>query len=129
SENGSLVLLKDVARVEMGEFSYTTASRVNGKASSGMMISQTPGGNAVETAEGIYETLDNLKKSFPNDVDYVIGYETISVVNAYRGYYFSYPCRIFLSTDLESHTDPRISNPCIYSGDFYFLPPFWFFYQ
>ena len=82
SENGSMVLLKDVARVEMGEFSYTTASKVNGKASSGMMISQTPGGNAVETADGIFKTLDELKKSFPNDVDYVIGYETVSVVKA-----------------------------------------------
>src|SRR5690606_29369831 len=48
----------------------------------GMMIAQTPGGNAVETAEGIYAALDELKKSFPKDVDYVIGYETISVVHA-----------------------------------------------
>lgn len=82
NSDGSYVLLKDVARVELGQFNYTSNSLVNGMTSSGMMISQTPGGNAVETAKGIYEALDELKKSFPKDVDYVIGYETISVVHA-----------------------------------------------
>ncbi len=80
--DGSIVLLKDVARVELGQFSYATTTRVNGMKSTGMMIAQTPGGNAVETAEGIYAALENLKKSFPEDVDYVVGYETVSVVHA-----------------------------------------------
>ena len=80
--DGSIVLLKDIARVELGQFNYGTATRVNGMISSGMMINQTPGGNAVETAEGIYATLEKLKEAFPEDVDYVIGYETVSVVNA-----------------------------------------------
>lgn len=80
--DGSLVLLKDVARVELGQFSYSRQTKINGNISSGMMVSQTPGGNAVETAEGIYATLEQLKKSFPADVDYVIGYETVSVVHA-----------------------------------------------
>lgn len=80
--DGSIVLLKDVARVELGQFNYGTMTRVNGMISTGMMINQTPGGNAVETAEGIYATLEQLKAAFPKDVDYVIGYETVSVVNA-----------------------------------------------
>lgn len=80
--DGSIVLLKDVARVELGQFNYGTTTKVNGMVSTGMMINQTPGGNAVETAEGIFQTLDKLKQSFPEDVDYVIGYETVSVVNA-----------------------------------------------
>jgi HAE1 family hydrophobic/amphiphilic exporter-1 len=80
--DGSIVLLKDVAKVELGQFSYATSTRVNGMTSSGMMVSQTPGGNAVQSAEGIYSALERLKKSFPDDVDYVVGYETISVVNA-----------------------------------------------
>lgn len=82
NQDGSIVLLKDVARVELGQFSYGTSTKVNGMVSTGMMINQTPGGNAVETAEGIYSTLDKLKASFPEDVDYVVGYETVSVVNA-----------------------------------------------
>ena len=80
--DGSNVILKDVARVELGQFNYTTMTQVNGKTSTGMMINQTPGGNAVETAEGIYKALEELKKSFPNDVDYVVSYETVSVVHA-----------------------------------------------
>ena len=80
--DGSAVLLKDVARVELGQFSYGTSTTVNGMTSTGMMINQTPGGNAVETAEGIFAALDKLKESFPQDVDYVVGYETVSVVNA-----------------------------------------------
>lgn len=82
STSGSIVMLKDVARVELGEFSYSTSTKVNNVVSTGMMISQTPGGNAVEAADGIYATLEQLKKSFPNDVDYVVGYETVSVVHA-----------------------------------------------
>ena len=80
--DGSIVLLKDVARVELGQFNYGITNKVNGQVASGMMISQTPGGNAVETADGIYQALEELKKSFPTDVDYVVGYETVSVVNA-----------------------------------------------
>jgi HAE1 family hydrophobic/amphiphilic exporter-1 len=82
NSDGSIVLLKDVARVELGQFNYGTMTRVNGMISTGMMINQTPGGNAVETADGIYTALDKLKSAFPEDVDYVIGYETVSVVNA-----------------------------------------------
>lgn len=80
--DGSIVLLKDVARVELGQFNYGITTKVNGNIASGMMISQTPGGNAVETADGIYKALEDLKKSFPTGVDYVVGYETVSVVNA-----------------------------------------------
>ncbi len=80
--DGSLVLLKDVARVELGQFMYNVTTKVNGTTSSGMMINQMPGSNAVETADGIYAALEQLKKSFPNDVDYVVSYETVSVVDA-----------------------------------------------
>ncbi|WP_293934358.1 efflux RND transporter permease subunit [Sphingobacterium sp. UBA6645] len=80
--DGSIVLLQDVARVELGQFNYGITTKVNGKTTSGMMISQTPGGNAVETADGIYKALEELKKSFPKGVDYVVAYETVSVVNA-----------------------------------------------
>lgn len=78
---GSIVYLKDVARVELGEFSYATRSMVNGKTASMMAISQMPGGNAVQTYEGIEKTLQELKKSFPSDLDYIISYETVSVIN------------------------------------------------
>ncbi len=80
--DGSLVYLKDVARIELGQFNYGTTTKVNGMVSTGMMINQTPGGNAMETAKGIYAALDNLKANFPSDVDYLVSYETVSVVEA-----------------------------------------------
>lgn len=80
--DGSLVYLRDIARVELGQFSYGVTNKVNGMVSSGMMISQTPGGNAMETAKGIYAALDVLKQNFPSDVDYLVSYETVSVIEA-----------------------------------------------
>jgi len=79
-EDGSPVYLKDVARVELGEFAYPTTSKVNGKVASLMAINQTPGGNAVETADGIDKAMAELKKNFPKDLDFKVGYETVSIV-------------------------------------------------
>lgn len=78
--DGSAVYLRDVARVELGEFTYATRSKINGKVASMMAVNQTPGGNAVQTADGIEKALVELKKSFPADVDYKISYETVSIV-------------------------------------------------
>ena len=78
--DGAITYLKDVARVELGEFSYVTRSKINGKISSMMAVYQMPGGNAVETYEGIEKTLETLKKSFPKDMEYTISYETVSIV-------------------------------------------------
>ena len=77
-----MVYLKDIARVELGEFAYSISSKINGQTSSQMGIMQTPGGNAVETAKGIFETMERLKESFPEDVDYKIGFENVSIINA-----------------------------------------------
>jgi HAE1 family hydrophobic/amphiphilic exporter-1 len=79
-KDGSAVYLKDVARVELGSFSYAISSRVNGKIASLMAIYQSPGGNAVQTADGIDKVLQQLKRSFPKDLDYKVPYETVTVV-------------------------------------------------
>ena len=51
--NGSVVLLKDVARVERGAESYQTTTRLNGKYASGMSIQLASGANALETAKRV----------------------------------------------------------------------------
>lgn len=78
--DGSIIYLKDIARIELGEFSYATRSKINSKTASMMAVNQMPGGNAVETYEGIVQALETLKKAFPKDVDYIISYETVSIV-------------------------------------------------
>lgn len=77
---GSLVYLKDVARVQLGKFSYANNSFVDGNRAAYLLIYQLPGSNALETAKGVYAAMDNLKKTFPKDVDYVVPFESVSVI-------------------------------------------------
>lgn len=84
-EDGSLVYLKDVARVALGKFSYSGSSYVDGKRASFLIIFQSPGSNAIETADGIYTSMKTLEKSFPADVSYEVPYETVSVVEVSIG--------------------------------------------
>jgi HAE1 family hydrophobic/amphiphilic exporter-1 len=77
---GSAVHLRDVARVQLGKFSYASNSFVDGKRASYLLVYQAPGSNALEVAKGIYTVMDDLKKSFPKDVDYVVPFESVSVV-------------------------------------------------
>src|SRR5664279_4635183 len=78
--NGSIVYLKDVARTQLGKFAYSSNSFVDGKRASYLLVYQAPGSNALQTADGIYKAMDELKKSFPKDVDYVVPFESVSVV-------------------------------------------------
>ncbi|MBA2250671.1 MAG: multidrug efflux RND transporter permease subunit [Chitinophagaceae bacterium] len=77
---GSIVYLKDVARTQLGKFSYASNSFVDGKRASYLLVYQAPGSNALETADGVYKAMDELKKSFPKDIDYVVPFESVSVV-------------------------------------------------
>jgi HAE1 family hydrophobic/amphiphilic exporter-1 len=77
---GEIVYLKDVARVELGKFTYSSNSFVDDKRASILTLYQTPGSNALQTASGVMKELDLLKKSFPSDVDYKIPFETVTVV-------------------------------------------------
>ena len=77
---GSIVHLEDVARVELGKFNYSGKAFVDKKPSSYLIIYQTPGSNAIDVANGVYKVMDELKKSFPSDVDYVVAFENVSVV-------------------------------------------------
>jgi len=77
---GGLVYLKDVARVDLGKFSYASNSFVDGKRASYLLVYQAPGSNALATAEGIYAKLEQLKKSFPDDIDYSVPFESVTVV-------------------------------------------------
>ena len=79
-QDGSVVYLKDVARVQLGKFSYASNSFVDGKRASYLLIYQAPGSNALDVAKGITSTMEDLKKSFPKDIDYVIPFESVSVV-------------------------------------------------
>jgi hydrophobic/amphiphilic exporter-1 (mainly G- bacteria), HAE1 family len=80
SVNGSLVYLKDVARVELGVFDYNSNAFTNGKPAAFLLIYQAPGANALTTYDGVVKALEEARKTFPNDIDYLIPLETVSVV-------------------------------------------------
>src|SRR5215469_16587854 len=77
---GELVYLKDVARVELGKFTFASNSFVDGKRASYLQIYQAPGSNALRTAEGVYKELAQLKQFFPSDVEYSVPFESVTVV-------------------------------------------------
>ncbi|MFT3908513.1 MAG: multidrug efflux RND transporter permease subunit [Ferruginibacter sp.] len=77
---GTIVYLKDVARVELGKFDYGTNAFVNGKPAAFILIYQAPGANAIETFDGLNKALKELKANFPKDIDYVMPLETVTVV-------------------------------------------------
>ncbi|MER3356645.1 MAG: efflux RND transporter permease subunit [Hoeflea sp. D1-CHI-28] len=74
--DGGLVLLDDVARVEIGAENYATIARFNGNPASGMAISLAPGANALDTAEAVKARMEEFANFFPEGVDYVIPYDT-----------------------------------------------------
>lgn len=68
--DGSVLHLRDIADVELGSSSYSQIARVNGKQTTLIGISQLPGANALETADGALKELDRLSKYFPEGVTY-----------------------------------------------------------
>jgi hydrophobic/amphiphilic exporter-1 (mainly G- bacteria), HAE1 family len=77
---GSIVYLRDVARIQLGKVSYTANSFVDGKRASYLLVYQAPGSNALSTAEGVYKAMDEMKHYFPADIDYKVPFESVSVV-------------------------------------------------
>ena len=77
---GAIVYLKDVARVELGKFTFASNAFVDGKRCSLLMVYQAPGSNALQTADNVYKELARLKKSFPTDVDYVVPFESVTII-------------------------------------------------
>ncbi len=79
-KDGSEVHLKDVATIQLGKASYASNSYIDGNRSSFLLIFQSPGSNALEVAQGVYNEMKEIKKSFPEDVDYGVPFEAVSVV-------------------------------------------------
>jgi hydrophobe/amphiphile efflux-1 (HAE1) family protein len=80
--DGSLVRIKDVARVELGAKNSDQTGRYNGRAATGIQIFQLPGANALATAEGVRKAMKELEPRFPDDVAYDVMYDTTVFVKA-----------------------------------------------
>ena len=79
--DGGLVLLKDVARVEVGAEDYSVIARFNGKPSSGMALQLASGANALDTSELVKQRIEEFSQYFPEGVSYVIPYDTTPFIS------------------------------------------------
>src|SRR5258708_8317027 len=78
--NGSIVRLKDVARIQLGAGDYNVMGRFDGKPSAILALYQLPGSNAIEAAKGVAKRMAELKQRFPSDLDYRIPIDTTKAV-------------------------------------------------
>ena len=79
---GALVRIRDIGRVELGGENYNAFGRLNGKPAGVLMVYLLPGANQLESAHGIYKTMEEQKKFFPPDVDYKVSYDSTPAVEA-----------------------------------------------
>jgi HAE1 family hydrophobic/amphiphilic exporter-1 len=79
---GSIIRLKDVARLELGTQLYNSQGRFNGEPAAILSIYQVPGSNALQVAENVRKTMESLKARFPEDIEYVISLDTTKAVTA-----------------------------------------------
>jgi multidrug efflux pump len=77
---GEVTLLKDVARVELGSNSYALRSLLNNKSAVGIGIFEAPNANALQLSSDVRAKMDELKKNFPQGVDYSIAYDPTNFV-------------------------------------------------
>jgi hydrophobic/amphiphilic exporter-1 (mainly G- bacteria), HAE1 family len=79
-EDGSKVLLGDIADIKLGTENYNSTSRMNGKPAATIAIYQTPGTNALEVADQVKATTAELSQRFPSDIKYDISLDTTLAV-------------------------------------------------
>lgn len=81
-EDGSMLRLKDIAKVELGSQSYSSVSHVSGKQAGLIGVQQLPGANALEVAKRVEKKMNELAEYFPEGVHYEILMDTTEFVTA-----------------------------------------------
>ena len=75
AKDGQITRIRDLGRVELGSSTYALRSLLDNKPAAALPISQRPGSNALQTSQQVRDTMERLKKSFPEGVDYKIAYD------------------------------------------------------
>jgi len=81
-DQGDILYLRDVARIELGALSYAWYAEHSGSPAIAMGIYQLPGSNALAVAQGIAEIMDELAVGFPDDLEYDILYDATEYITA-----------------------------------------------
>lgn len=135
SVDGSLVRLKDVARIEFGSFAYSSNTTIEGKQGAGIAIFQTAGSNANDILTAVTEALDKASKTFPKGVHYFSMYSTKEFLDASIGQVIETLIIAFILVfivvyiflqDFRSTLIPAIAVPVAIIGTFFFMQLFGF---
>ena len=78
--DGSMLRVKDVARIELGAQNYAISGQLNGKPAALIALYQLPGSNAIASADGAKKTKKKLSEKFPADLEYVVCLDTTPAV-------------------------------------------------
>ena len=81
SNAGAQVLLKDVARVELGTEYYSMSSRLNGNPASTIAIFQTPGSNGLDVVAAVRKAMEEQAQRFPPDLEYNVSLDTTAAIS------------------------------------------------
>ncbi len=79
--DGSLIRLRDVARVSLEASSYSTESGINGGNAAVLDINMLPGANAMEVAREVRKTMDEISRNFPEGISYKIPFDMTSFIS------------------------------------------------
>ena len=79
--NGSIIRLRDVARVSLEAQSYNTESGINGENAAVLNITMLPGANAIDVASRVKETMDEISRNFPEGISYNIPFDMTTYIS------------------------------------------------
>jgi HAE1 family hydrophobic/amphiphilic exporter-1 len=82
NSDGELLRLKDIAEVEFGSSMYDIYSSIDGKPSAAIVLKQSYGSNATQVIKDIKSKLNEIKKNFPDGMDYEISYDVSNFLDA-----------------------------------------------
>ncbi len=82
ADQGGLVYLKDIARVEIGEENFRATSKFNNVPNVAIAINQLSGANALDAMDAVKKELQRLSERFPEGIDYIIGYDSTEYIRA-----------------------------------------------
>src|SRR5258706_692190 len=79
--DGSIIRLRDVARIQLGALNYQQIGGVNGEPGCAIAVFQAPGSNALQTAAGVKQVMTELRDRFPPDLEYAYTLNTTDAVS------------------------------------------------
>ena len=133
--DGSILRLKDVARIEFGSYTYGNFTRVNGKPGVNIAVMQLPGSNANEIQIQIDKLMQKASKSFPKNVKHLILYNTKVMLDAsieqvehtlIEAFILVFIVVYLFLQDFRSTLIPAIAVPVALLGTFFFMSIFGF---